>query len=91
MDLVTVSGIIVSAVGVLILSMAGLIKGMMVRRIEDMQKQMSEGFAALNSKVDEVQTELHHVDKRVAVIEAEHRLLAGRKRCSDVRVEGDSE
>ena len=54
MDLLTISGIILAACGALILGMAGLLKGMVLGKIQDIQIQL-EVTAASVAKVIEVE------------------------------------
>ena len=42
MDLLTISGIILAACGTLILGMAGLLKGMVLDKIQDIQTQLEK-------------------------------------------------
>ena len=86
-------GIMVMAVGAIIAAQSGMIKSMVLRRHDAMEKTIEEnhkavqtsiqkGFEdvhteleALKGDVSGVRDELHGVDKRLAIIETEHRIL----------------
>lgn len=65
MDAATVGFVIIAACGALILGMAALIKGMVLGKLDDIQKAMS----GLNR-------DFHRMDVRVTKLETEHRLNA---------------
>ena len=68
MDGATITTIIISAFGGLILCMWGLLKGMVSNRLDRMDKR----FDSVESKQDEMRDEMHAIDKRVLRIETEH-------------------
>jgi hypothetical protein len=82
MDAPTITFIIVASCGALILGMAGLIKGMVSKRFDEMTDEMRHGFSDLSSEVRQVRTELHEIDKRLAVLEREHQMLVGHHHCT---------
>jgi hypothetical protein len=61
--------------GMMILSMAGLIKLMIIRRHDTLDETIKEGFADVHKESAAIKNELHEVDKRLVVIEAEHSIL----------------
>jgi len=63
MNTVTIAGIIISTFGALLLGMAALIKTMVVGKLVDLQKAM-----------DEMKSDVHHLDIRVTRLETEHRI-----------------
>ena len=63
MDTTTVSLVIVGTAGAMIASMAGLIKTMVTRKLDEIQASVN-GLTAAH----------HKLDKRVTRLEAEHRL-----------------
>ncbi len=63
MSTATIAAIIISTFGALLLGMAALIKTMIVGKLE-----------ALQIAMDEMKSEVHHLDIRVTRIETEHRI-----------------
>lgn len=67
MNLETISAIVIAAVGALLLGMAALIKGMVLGKLNEIQKSMAG-----------MTRDFHRMDVRVTKLETEHRLNACR-------------
>ena len=65
MDLPTIGAIVVGVAGALLLGMAALIKGMVLGRLDEIQRELG-GLGR----------EMHRIDLRVTKLETEHRLNA---------------
>ena len=70
MDIATVSAIIIASFGAVILVMAGMIRSMVVEKLDSIQASVN----GIKIDIEEVKEEVHTLDIRVSKLETEHRL-----------------
>lgn len=72
MNTSTIAGIVLSTAGILIVGMAALIKGMLLGKLNEIQKLMTE-----------ITRDVHKMDIRLTRLEAEHALSICHHDCKD--------
>jgi ABC-type phosphate transport system auxiliary subunit len=71
----TISMIIIAACGALFAGMAGLIRSMVLSRLDRDQEALMARLQEIQTQISGLSRELHRVDVRLTKVEAEHTML----------------
>jgi ABC-type phosphate transport system auxiliary subunit len=71
----TISMIIIAACGALFAGMAGLIRSMVLSRLDRDQEALMARLQEIQTQISGLSRELHRVDVRLTKVEAEHAML----------------
>lgn len=75
MNTATISMIIIAACGALFAGMAGLIRSMVLSRLDRDQEALMARLQEIQTQISGLSRELHRVDVRLTKVEAEHAML----------------
>lgn len=75
MNTATISMIIIAACGALFAGMAGLIRSMVLSRLDRDQEALMARLQEIQTQISGLSRELHRVDVRLTKVEAEHTML----------------